>query len=320
MRAHCIAAVVIYCFAFSAFAGGTNYQSPVDGKSYRSEWRTYQPTTNTPPSRVQKQVVHMLSTQDEFSRNIDVSELADFIRKTEEAVDSFLVATNGQFELVVQTKLTKDKKPFFDVASQGDVSQDVLQKIYDAFARLPDYRSRKDDLKYEVQFTIAKKPSDEQSQTPKTLRIDRQKSGNTGSGVAALATNVVADFYRLKYSPSAEFRVTSSQPIAIFVLATGVQIRTDSGWQVFSEEPRNDIWRLNAGIAREMFVERPPKETQQVWRAYVRYSSEMEGTPLLKAQLQEAWKIRSFTNWTGQAWGGGRFAGRNELFSEEFSE
>ena len=164
--------------------------------------------------------------------------------------------------------------------------------------------------------------SSEQSQTPKTLRIDRQKSVNTGSGVAALATNVVADFYRLKYSPaqSAEFHVTSSQPVAIFVLATGVQIRTDPGWKAFSEEPRNEIWRLKPGIAREMFVERPQKGPEQIWRAYVRYGTEMQGPPLWKAQLREAWKIRSFANWTGKAWGGGRFTGANELFSEEFAE
>jgi len=155
-----------------------------------------------------------------------------------------------------------------------------------------------------------------------TLRIDRQKIGNAGSGVATLAANVVADFFKLKYLPAqrAEFHVTSSQPIAIFVLATGVQIRTDSGWEAFSEEPRNEIWRLKPGIAREMCVERPQKETDQIWRSYIRYGTEMQGPPLVKAQLREAWKTRSFSNWSGQAWGGGRFSGANELFSEEFSE
>lgn len=114
--------------------------------------------------------------------------------------------------------------------------------------------------------------------------------------------------------------MTSSEPIAIFVLATGVQILTDTGWQKFSEEPRNEIWRLKPGTAQEMFVERPEKEREQAWRAYVRYGAEIQGWPLLKAQLQEAWKIRSFNNWTGKAWGGGRFRGSNEFFSAEFSE
>ena len=145
-----------------------------------------------------------------------------------------------------------------------------------------------------------------QSQAPKTLRIDRQKIGTAGSAVASPTTSVVADFFKSKYSPElrAEFHVTSSQPIAVFVLATGVQVLTDVGWEAFSEEPRNEIWRLKPGIAREMFVERPQKETELIWRAYIRYGSEMKGAPLLKAQLREAWKIRSFSNWTGKPWGG----------------
>ena len=48
-------------------------------------------------------------------------------------------------------------------------------------------------------------------QTPNTLRIDRQKSGSAGSGVAAQSTNIMPDFFRLKYSPAlrAEFHATS---------------------------------------------------------------------------------------------------------------
>ena len=164
--------------------------------------------------------------------------------------------------------------------------------------------------------------SGNESQTLKGLRVDRQKIEGAGSGVAAPSTNVVPDFYDRKYSPAqrAKFHVTASQPIAIYVLATGVQVRTDSGWKPFSEEPRNEIWRLKPGLAREMFVERPQRETEQTWRAYVRYGTEMKGAPLWKVQLREAWKIRGFSNWTGKPWGGGHFAGRNEFFTEEVRE
>ena len=44
------------------------------------------------------------------------------------------------------------------MASKGTVAQSVLQNIYDNLGRLPDFRSRKDALTYEVRFTIAKKP------------------------------------------------------------------------------------------------------------------------------------------------------------------
>lgn len=83
------------------------------------------------------------------------------------------------------------------------------------------------------------------------------------------------------------------------------------------EEYRGEIWRLKSGIAREVCVERPEGET---WRAYVRYGTEMKGAQLWEWQIRDTWRDRSFSNWTGQAWGGGRFSGRNELFSTEVSE
>jgi hypothetical protein len=100
-------------------------------------------------------------------------------------------------------------------------------------------------------------------------------------------------------------------------LATGVQFRTPSGWKSEAEEYRGEIWRLKAGIPREVCVERSRSET---WRAYVRYGTEMKGPSLLRAQLREAWILRSFSNWTGKPWGGGRWSGSYEVFSEEVTE
>jgi hypothetical protein len=160
MKALFILAVVLGGLVCATFADETNFQSPIDGKSYRANWQTYYPTnpsaTNAPASRVQKQGIRLLSTQEEFGRGIDVAELADFIRKTERVIDQSLGATNDTFELVIQTCLTKDKRPIFKMGSKGNVSQDTLQKIYDGFGQLPDYRSRADDLRYEVTFNITK--------------------------------------------------------------------------------------------------------------------------------------------------------------------
>jgi hypothetical protein len=155
-----------------------------------------------------------------------------------------------------------------------------------------------------------------------TLMLSRQKSGALDHAVSVSATNILPDFFQRKYSPTqrAQFHVSSSKPAAVFVSATGVQIRTDSGWQPFSEEPRNEIWRLKPGTAQDVFVEIPEKQTEEIWRAYIRYGTEMHGPRLLRAQVREAWIIRSFRNWTGKAWGGGRFSGQYELFSEEFSK
>ena len=154
------------------------------------------------------------------------------------------------------------------------------------------------------------------------LILSRQQIGAVDLVRSVSATNILPDFFERKYSSAqrAQFHVSSSKPAAVFVLATGVQIRTESGWRPYSEEPRNEIWRLEPGTAHDMFVEIPEKQTGEIWRAYIRYGTEMHGPPLLRAQAREAWKIRSFTNWTGKAWGGGRFNGQYELFSEEYSK
>lgn len=158
--------------------------------------------------------------------------------------------------------------------------------------------------------------------TPTELSMIRQHMGAAVQADSVVPTNLIADFFQSKYPPAqrAEFHVSSRRSISVFVLATGVEVRTDSGWQPFSEEPRNEIWRLKPGSAQDVFVQIPQTETEQIWRAYVCYATEMHGPSLFKAQIREAWKIRSLTNWTGRAWGGGRFSGRYQLLSEEYPE
>lgn len=155
-----------------------------------------------------------------------------------------------------------------------------------------------------------------------SLILKRQLPGAVDQTGSDSATVILPDFYQLKYSPDqrAGFHVSSSRSVAVFVFSTGVQVRTESGWQVYSEEPRNEIWRLTPGTAQDLFVEIPEKQAGEVWRAYVRYGTEMHGLRLFGAQVREAWRIRSFRNWTGKAWGGGRFSGQDELFSETFSK
>jgi hypothetical protein len=161
--------------------------------------------------------------------------------------------------------------------------------------------------------------SRDRSQAGPPLRIDRARISDGSRGVGAPRPTVVPDDLRQKYSPTrrVELHVACSKGTSIFLLATGVQVPTPSGWQMVSEEYRGEIWRLKPGVAREVCVERPEAGR---WRAYIRYGTEMKGLPLITAQLREAWLSRSLSNWTGKAWGGGRWSGTYELFSDEIIE
>jgi hypothetical protein len=146
----------------SALAETTNYQSPVDGNNYRADWHRYSPTnsasTNAIVGRVQKQEIRLLSTQEVFARNVEVSELANYIKATEQQIDKTIGSTNDAFALMVKTTLSKDKKPDFKIASSPDTSHEVLQKIHDGLTQMPDFRSKSDEVSYEVRYSVAKKP------------------------------------------------------------------------------------------------------------------------------------------------------------------
>ena len=156
-------------------------------------------------------------------------------------------------------------------------------------------------------------------QTPIGFRIDRIIETRSASWLNNSKTNVVPDNDPRAWfgRHAVRFYLSSTQTTAIFVHATGVEIHTNSSWTTFSEQTRNEIWRLQSGRPQEFFVDVPEGEN---WRAYIRYGTEMHGLPLLKVQIRGAWKERSFKNWTGKAWGGGRFEGQYELRTEEFSE
>ncbi len=154
---------------------------------------------------------------------------------------------------------------------------------------------------------------------PPRLHVTRAGVRDGGLVVAMPGTNVIPDDLRQKYAPPrrAEFRVSCDKETSIFLLATGVQVATSSGWQTTSEDYRGEICRLRTGVEREICVERPDAET---WRAYIRYGTEMKGLRLVRAQVKEAWLGGSLSNWTGKAWGGGRWSGSYELFSAEVRE
>jgi len=111
-------------------------------------------------------------------------------------------------------------------------------------------------------------------ESPRTPVLVLDREGQTDAhvprqAVTADSSEVVLDDLRRKYDPRTrvEFRASCTQDTSIFVLATGVQVRTPSGWKTEAEEYRGETWRLNAGIPREVCVERSPSVT---WRAYVR--------------------------------------------------
>lgn len=132
---------------------------------------------------------------------------------------------------------------------------------------------------------------------------------------------VTRDPLRSLYAdPGGWFFLSSSNRSSLFVLATGVQILTDSGWRTVPSklDHRGQIWRLAPGELQEFCVERP--QFGATWRPYIRYGREMTGARLLYWRLRSAWTSRSISSWTGTAWGGGCYSGDHELVGETIED
>jgi len=131
---------------------------------------------------------------------------------------------------------------------------------------------------------------------------------------------MVADVYEMKYGPDQQglFSITSEEPVAWFVQSTGVQVYRGNAWIDYSEEPRNEIWRLDRQTVQQLYVEKPPDFHEEIWRVVIKYAPELHGFPLWEARMQEAWRTRSLTHWTERAWGGGRFGGNERVITPAY--
>ena len=143
MKAPHIAVFLTWCALCSVFAGSTNTDTP----GFRFSGL---PILN----RVQPTGVRLISTKEDLLRNFDTAKVGDFNRQIADAIDKAIGGTNDQFVLVIQVRLAKDKKLSFDMVSKGNTPKKTLRRISRSLRQLPDFRSRRDDVRYELEFAI----------------------------------------------------------------------------------------------------------------------------------------------------------------------
>ncbi len=147
MNAPHIAVFLACCALCSVFAGSTNTDTSGPRFSGLATLNRVQPTG-----------IRLISTKEDLLRNFDTAEVGAFDRQIADAIDKAIGGTNDHFELVLQVRVARDKKPSFEMVSKGNVSKKTLRKISGSLRRLPDFRSRRGDFRYELQFTILRRP------------------------------------------------------------------------------------------------------------------------------------------------------------------
>ena len=122
--------------------------------------KIYTPEGGVRPSKgkVDIQLIRLLTAQDVVDRNISAEEVAAFIQRAEKIVADTVPADAQPFSLNVLVTLAPTSKPKFVLSYDHSPSQKLLQKIYDALKSLPDKRTKKDSIRFEIDFVIKAKP------------------------------------------------------------------------------------------------------------------------------------------------------------------
>lgn len=96
----------------------------------------------------------MLNQISEFETNVTVEGFSVFCLLIQAEVEKVISEWPDKSQLLVQVTIHHDVKPEFVIAYQGDVSNYSLQALYDAITGKLDYRTRHDDLKFDISYSI----------------------------------------------------------------------------------------------------------------------------------------------------------------------
>ena len=159
MKSHIIL-IIISALLSPAFSEESTYVSPAEknGKGYRADWETYTPKggVKPPTSHLKNNGIRLLDDQDKFGRNVDVTELAKFVKQ----MNSILEENSGSFpvgtKLLVQISIHSKKNPSFKIAYQGEITKEQLQAIYDNLGKKLKFTTKSETVKFECEYEIIK--------------------------------------------------------------------------------------------------------------------------------------------------------------------
>ncbi len=148
---------LILSMVISEVSAGEEYKNPVDGKTYvTEEWKTYHP--KNPHKKTEKRVmnsgIRLLTTEDEIDRNLTVDQLAGYIKAIEEQANITIKGIESSGIVLLQASLNPGAVAEYQMSFQGDLSQEYLQKFYDALQKLNFPKVRVSNVSFQVEFIV----------------------------------------------------------------------------------------------------------------------------------------------------------------------
>jgi hypothetical protein len=147
--------VLLLGFSSQLLASQEEYGNPIDGKTYVADWKTYRPAEGAKPQngRVINSGVRLLSTQADFEKNTTAEELAKLIGFIQEVLTKESQGYKSGGEILLQIELRKEGNPEFKMSYQGDLTEDYLQRFYDALESI-EYKTQQSTVTLQVHFVV----------------------------------------------------------------------------------------------------------------------------------------------------------------------
>lgn len=147
--------VVLLSFYCQLLAAQEEYSNPIDGKTYVADWKTYQPDGGVKPQdgRVINAGVRLLSTQADFEKNTTAEDLVKLIGFIQEILTKESQGYKGSGEILLQIELRKEDNPKFEMSYQGELTEDYLQRFYDALESI-EYKTQQSSVTLQVHFVV----------------------------------------------------------------------------------------------------------------------------------------------------------------------
>ncbi len=147
--------VLLLSFFSQLLVAQEEYTNPVDGKTYVADWKTYQPDEGSKPQdgRVINSGVRLLSAQADFEKNMTAEELAKLIGFIQEVLTKESQDYKGSGEILLQIELRNEDNPEFKMSYQGELTEDYLQRFYDALESI-EYKTQQSSVMLQVHFVV----------------------------------------------------------------------------------------------------------------------------------------------------------------------
>ena len=148
---------MLFIFIIGDLMANDKYKNPVDGKTYHAdEWKTYEPQKQKKEneSRLENLGIRLLSSQEEFEANIDVSTLSAYTKAIESRILEIIESYPNSGDILLQVEISNNNSPKYKMSYQGNLTQEILQKIYDSLNKENGIRTKKSNVAFQIHYKI----------------------------------------------------------------------------------------------------------------------------------------------------------------------